>query len=182
VEVKVGDAGRLAAMRPKKLKTDRRDAAHLLEVYLRGAFPEVAVPGPEQRELRHLLPHRHRLVRMRARLKNGLHWLAMNHGLNRKRGLFSERGRRELGQLRLDRWEQAGREDLMLLHDQLEVRIAELDQEVRRAAEADATAVRLMLHPGGRPGDSAGLGADHGGLSAFPHQRPRHQLPGPGAA
>ena len=151
VPVKMGDAGRLAAMRPKKLKTDRRDAGHLLDMYLHGAFPEVAMPSPEQRELRHLLLHRDRLVRTRTRMKNGLHWLAMNHGLNRKRSLFTGKGRRELAQLQLDRWGQAGREDLMLLHDQLEVRIGELDQEVERAARADATARRLMTHPGVGP-------------------------------
>ena len=146
--VKVGDAARLAAMRPKKLKTDRRDAAHLLDMFLQGAFPEIVVPTAAQRELRHLLLHRDRLVRVRTRLKNGLHWMAMNHGLNRKRSLFTGRGRRELAQLRLDRWEQAGREDLLRLHDQLEVRIGELDQEVERAARADARAVQLMRHPG----------------------------------
>ncbi|HXR97926.1 MAG TPA: IS110 family transposase [Terriglobales bacterium] len=148
LRVKMGCAGRLAAMRPKKVKTDRRDAAHLVDMYLQGAFPEIAMPTAAQRELRHLLLHRDRLVRMRTRLKNGLHWLAMNHGLNRKSGLFTTKGRRELAQLRLDRWERVGREDMVLLHDQLEVRIAELDQEVRRAAEADAAAARLMLYPG----------------------------------
>jgi transposase len=148
VQVKVGDAGRLAAMRPKKVKTDRRDAAHLVDMYLQGAFPEVAMATPAQRELRHLLLHRDRLVRMRTRVRNGLHWLAMNHGLNRKSSLFSGRGRRELAGLRLDRWEQAGREDLILLHDQLEVRITELDEEVRQAAGADPIAARLMGHPG----------------------------------
>jgi transposase len=148
VRVKMGDAGELAAMRRKKLKTDRRDAAHILDSYLKGAFPEIRLPTPEQLELRHLLLHRHRLVRVRTRLKNNLHWLAMNHGVNRKGSLFSSKGRRELAELQLDRWEQAGREDLLLLHDQLDLRIKALDIEVDQAARADAGSARLMQHPG----------------------------------
>jgi transposase len=35
-------------------------------------FPQIWVPGPENRDLRQLLWHRHRLVQMRKRIMNQL--------------------------------------------------------------------------------------------------------------
>jgi transposase len=35
-------------------------------------FPQIWVPGPENRDLRQLLWHRHRLVQMRTRIMNQL--------------------------------------------------------------------------------------------------------------
>ena len=44
-------------------------------------FPQVWVPSPENRDLRQLLWHRHRLVQMRTRMMNQLQALAMNEGV-----------------------------------------------------------------------------------------------------
>src|SRR5206468_10351751 len=49
-------------------------------------------PGPENRDLRQLLWHRHRLVQMRTRIMNQLQALAMNEGYRWKKKLFSEQG------------------------------------------------------------------------------------------
>ena len=43
----------------------------------------------EQRDLRQLLIHRHKLVEIRTRVKNGLQHLAMNRGMQKKRRLWS---------------------------------------------------------------------------------------------
>jgi isochorismate hydrolase len=43
-------------------------------------FPQIWVPSPENRDLRQLLWHRHRLVQMRTRIMNQLQALAMNGG------------------------------------------------------------------------------------------------------
>jgi hypothetical protein len=44
----------------------------------------LGVPSPENRDLRQLLWHRHRLVQMRTRIMNQLQALAMNEGRRRK--------------------------------------------------------------------------------------------------
>jgi hypothetical protein len=44
----------------------------------------------ENRDLRQLLWHRHRLVQMRTRIMNQLQALAMNEGYRRKKKLLSE--------------------------------------------------------------------------------------------
>ena len=62
----------------KKQKFDREDARLLRRLMLENNFPQIWVPGPENRDLRQLLWHRHRLVQMRTRIMNQLQALAMN--------------------------------------------------------------------------------------------------------
>src|SRR5258706_15835733 len=92
-EVWMGDPAEIKAKRVKKRKTDREDARLLLRLMLENNFPQVWVPGPENRDLRQLLWHRHRLVQMRTRIMNQLQALAMNEGYRWKKELFSEQGR-----------------------------------------------------------------------------------------
>jgi len=65
-ELWMGDAARIRAAEVRKQKTDARDAALLLELLLSGRFPRLWRPTTEQRDLRHLLWHRQKLVWMRT--------------------------------------------------------------------------------------------------------------------
>ena len=65
-EVWIGDAAEIKTRRAKKKKTDREDARLLLKLLLEDRFPRIWVPSPENRDLRQLLWHRHRLVQMLA--------------------------------------------------------------------------------------------------------------------
>ena len=67
-EVWIGDAAEIKKMRVRKQKTDRFDAQLLLKLLLENRFPRIWIPNPENRDLRQLLWHRHRLVQMRTRL------------------------------------------------------------------------------------------------------------------
>ena len=80
----------------RKQKTDREDARLLLRLLRENNFPRIWVPSPENRDLRQLLWHRHRLVQMRTRIMNQLQALAMNEGQRRKKKLWSEAGRAQL--------------------------------------------------------------------------------------
>ena len=53
-------------------RTDREDARLMLKLLLENRFPRIWVPSPENRELRQLLWHRHRLVQMRTPIMNQL--------------------------------------------------------------------------------------------------------------
>jgi len=57
----------------------------------------------------------------------------------------------ELERLPLDRWASRRRRELPELYDRLNQPIAELDQAVRQEAYGNASAVRLMTHPGVGP-------------------------------
>ena len=67
-------------------------------------FPQIWVPSPENRDLRQLLWHRHRLVQMRTRVKNQLQAVALNEGIRQKKGLWSNLGRVQLESLSLAPW------------------------------------------------------------------------------
>ena len=85
-ELWIGDPSQIKAKRVRKQKTDRLDAELLLQLLLEDRFPRVWVPSAENRDLRQLLWHRHRLVQMRTRIMNQLPALAMNEGRARVNG------------------------------------------------------------------------------------------------
>ena len=64
-DLRLGDAARIRSSEVGKQKTDRRDAALLLQWLLENRLPQVWVPSLEQRERRQLLTHRHKLVGLR---------------------------------------------------------------------------------------------------------------------
>ena len=150
-ELRLGNAARIRAMEVRKQKTDRRDAALLLQLLQEGRFPQVWVPTLEQRDTRQLLLHRHKLVGMRRQVKNELQHLALNQGVQQKRKLWSESGRKQLQALPLEGWTAQRRQDELELLDDLDRRIAELDSAVQQAAEKDAVARLLQTHPGVGP-------------------------------
>jgi transposase len=147
-ELWIGDSAKIRASAVRKQKTDERDALLILDLLLAKRFPRIWVPTPAERDLRQLLWHRHKLVRLRTMLGNQIHFLAMSQGLCRKRKLFTKKGRVELTGLALGPWASRRREELLKLLDQLESPIAELDRAVLEEAQRREDAVRLMTHPG----------------------------------
>ena len=99
--VLVGDAAKIRAMVVRKTKTDRRDALHILDLLRHDRFPAIWIPDPTTRELRALLIHRLRLVRIQTMLKNGVHALALNQGLARGSKLLRRAGLAQLQALPL---------------------------------------------------------------------------------
>jgi hypothetical protein len=69
----IGDPAEIKAKRVKKQKFDREDARLLLRLLRENNFPQIWVADAENRDLRQLLWHRHRLVQMRTRILNQLH-------------------------------------------------------------------------------------------------------------
>ena len=147
-ELWIGDAAQIKAMRVRKQKTDRQDAQLLLKLMLEDRFPRVWIPSMENRDLRQLIWHRHRLVQMRTRIMNQLQAIAMNEGVRRRAGLWSKRGRAQLETLPLAPWALRRRQDLLKLQDQLRTSISELTAAIRQEAEKRPEVLRLMTHPG----------------------------------
>ena len=150
-ELWVGDPAEIRARAVRRQKTDTRDAEHLLDLLLTKRFPRVWVPTPEERDLRQLLKHRDKLVKMRTSVQNQLHFLAMSQGVCRKRRLWSERGRAELEGLELGVWACQRRQELLELLDRLNPRIEALDRAVKAEAARRPEACRLMQQPGVGP-------------------------------
>ncbi len=150
-ELWIGDAAEVRTKRVRKQKTDRQDAQLILKLMLKDDFPQIWVPSWENRDLRQLLWHRHRMVQARTRMINQLQAIALNEGLRCKQRLWGERGRQQLESFRLAPWASRRRHDLLELLDRLNPTITELTRAIEREVEKYPEARRLMTHPGVGP-------------------------------
>src|SRR2546429_812012 len=150
-ELWIGDAAEIRTKRVRKQKTDRQDAQLILRLLMEDRFPRIWVPSWENRDLRQLLRHRHRMVQARTRIMNQLQAVALNEGLRCKKRLWREAGREQLESFRLAPWASRGRRDLLGLLDRLTPTIAELTQAIQQEVEKCPEALRLMTYPGVGP-------------------------------
>ena len=147
-ELWMGDAAEISARRVRKQKTDRQDAQLILQLLLEDRFPRVWVPSWENRDLRQLLWHRHRMVQARVRVMNQLQAVALNEGLRCKKRLWRDAGREQLESFRLAPWASRRRCDLLELLDRLTPTITELTEAIEQEVEKCPEAQRLQTHPG----------------------------------
>lgn len=146
--VLVGDAFAIRQFAKRRQKNDRRDADLLLDLLLRGDFPAVHVPAPASRDVLGLLRYRHRLVRLRTMLRNGLQAVALNHQLRLGPRLWTRRGQQQLAALPLAGAEQTQRTHSLGLLTTLAEQIAAVEQELQHRADGDVRIRRLRTHPG----------------------------------
>jgi transposase len=150
IELWIGDAAAIQAKRVRKQKTDRQDAQLILKLMLKDDFPRIWIPSWENRDLRQLLWHRHRMVQARTRIMNQLQAVALNEGLRCKKRLWRSQ-RQRLESFRLAPWANRRRRELLELLDRLDPTIAELSQAVEQEVEKCPEAQRLATHPGVGP-------------------------------
>jgi len=167
-EVWIGDAAKIRASEVRQQKHDRRDAALILKLLVEGRFPRIWTPSGEEKDLRQLLIHRHKLVRIRVQVKNELQHLAMNQGVTRAGKLWSKTGEKVLHELPLKPWASRRREDLFKIREMLNGQIALLDQAVVEVAQKNEKAKLLMTQPGVGPITSMAFVLTMGDVSRFP--------------
>jgi transposase len=167
-EVWIGDAAKIRACEVRQQKHDRRDAALILQLLLEGRFPRIWTPSGEEKDLRQLLIHRHKLVRVRAQVKTELQHLAMNQGITKKGKLWSKAGEKVLHELPLKPWASRRREDLFKVREMLNGQIDRLDQAVVEVAQKNEKARLLMTQPGVGPITSMAFVLTMGDVSRFP--------------
>jgi transposase len=122
-ELWVGESAQIRASYVRRQKTDKRDAAHILQLLIDKRFPRIWVPSHLERDQRQLLLHRHHLVQMRTRVKTELQHLALNQEMQQKRSLWSVRGRADLEKLPLEGWTARRRADLLKVLQTLEAQV-----------------------------------------------------------
>ncbi len=167
-EVWIGDAAKIRACEVRQQKHDRRDAALILQLLREGRFPRIWTPSGEEKDLRQLLIHRHKLVRVRAQVKTELQHLAMNQGITKKGKLWSQAGEKVLRELALKPWAGRRREDLLKIREMLHGQIERLDQAVMEVAQKNEKARLLMTQPGVGPITSMAFVLTMGDVSRFP--------------
>jgi hypothetical protein len=177
-ELWVGDAAQIRASYVRQQKTDKRDAAHIMKLLVEGRFPRIWMPSSEVRDLRQLLLHRHKLVIIRAGVKNELQHLCLNKGVQRKHKLWTAAGQQMLRELPLQPWASRRRDDLLKLMAMLDQQIVPLDMAVKAEAQGDKMALLLQTQTRRRPDHRLGLCADHGRCQPLCARQAGGQLPG----
>jgi transposase len=136
--VEVANAGKIALIAQTRVKTDKHDVMKLAKLSAAGLIPEVWVPPTPVRELRMLLSHRRRLVKVSTLVKNRMQSLLHRHHLAAPEGeTFSQAHREWWTNLAVSLTER-----LHLKHDlatlaQVEQQLAEVDAELNRLSTAD---------------------------------------------
>jgi transposase len=179
-ELWIGDAAEIRTKRVRKQKTDRQDAQLILKLMLEDRFPRIWVPSWENRDLRQLLWHRHRMVQARTRIMNQLQAVALNEGLRYKKRLWREAGREQLELLRLAPWASRRRHDLLELLDRLNPTIAQLTTAVEEEVEMSRGTTTDDASWGRSP-DGTGLRADHRKNGSVSRWQAGRELSGTGA-
>jgi len=156
-QLRLGDAAKIRTKETRKQKHDRRDAELIARLLREGSFPD--------------LMHRHKLVRMRAQVKNQLQHIAMNQGQQKKQQLWTKAGRELLEKLPLEPWTARRRNDLLRWLDLLNRDCESLEMAVEQAAEARADERLLMTHPGVGPVISLGFVLTIGAIERFARSR-----------
>src|SRR5208283_1757679 len=170
-ELWIGDAAQIRASMVRQQKTDARDAAHILQLWVEERFPRIWRPTMAERDRRPLVWHRQKLVWMRNAVGNQLHALAMGEGVCRKKQLWTKKGRAELQGLRLDDWASYRRQALLPRIDQLDDSLGKLDRAVTEPAQQNQAAVLLPTHPGVGPVTSLAFVLTLGPVERFPRSR-----------
>jgi transposase len=170
-EIWLGDASEIRRCARRRQKNDRRDAALILDLLVRGEFPRIHRQAPLSREILRMLRYRHRLVKIRTISKNCLHALALQSGLSLKSQLFTQTGMQQLASLAMSPVMQCQREQWLQLLPILEQRISACEKWLSEQAAADPRVRRLRTHPG--LGLLTSLAVVHtlDPVSRFPNQR-----------
>jgi transposase len=151
IECRVGHPVAIRKAEVRRQKHDRRDAALLLRLLAEDRVPTIWMPSTELRDLRALLLHRHQWVRMRTRVQNALHAIAMAHGVRRGHTLWNREGQALLASLPLPPHMADRRSELQALYQHFEAHIDRLDEQVKHVADERPRSTLLMTHPGVGP-------------------------------
>jgi transposase len=143
----------------------------LLDLLKHDRFPSVWIPDPDMRDLRALVAHRVRLVRMRTMVKNSLQAIALNQRLALRSTLWTLRGLAQLRALALRPHTTRRRDDSLELLAWLTTRIDHLDDQIAAAVEADPRARLLLTHPGVGPLTALTTVLVRGPLARFPDSK-----------
>jgi transposase len=121
-------------IKQSRSKTDKRDSYNLALYLSKGLLPEARMKEKEQSELSSLAQTRDKLVKSRTQLKNKLHALLVQHGLESKREAYSsERGLQRV--LEVEAFGEITRLEVEVIVAQirsLNAGIRRLDEEIKR--------------------------------------------------
>lgn len=142
--VEVANAGKIALIANTRVKTDKHDVMKLARLCAASLIPQVWVPPQPVRELRMLMSHRRRLVKVSTLVKNRMQSLLHRHHIVPPEGeAFSQAHREWWAKLEVSTTERLHvKHDLATLQ-QVEAQLAEVEAELNRLSTAKPWASQM---------------------------------------
>jgi transposase len=147
-EVWLGDASEIRRRANWRQKNDRRDAQLILDLMVRGEFPQLYRPCQQSREVMRMLRYRQKLIKIRTMGKNSVQALALQSGLARGAHLFNQEGRQQLKTAAMSPVMHHQREQWFELLEPLNEKLRETRLWLQQQARGDERISRLRTHPG----------------------------------
>lgn len=147
-EIWIGHATYIRQYAKRRQKNDRRDADLILELLLSGDFPRIHRYSLVTRQVLQQLRYRQRLVKMRTMVVNMLLFMASSRGHTFRTQLQSKRGQARLAQLPLPQPLAQQRDELLRLLQELDNKVATVEQWLEQQTAQDVAVQRLRTHPG----------------------------------
>jgi transposase len=142
---------RCKAIASARLKNDKVDARTLAQLLRTDLLPEAWIAPPEIRDLRALLRHRARLVRLSTSLKTRIHAVIADRGARVEDNLWTHAGRDRLATLDLAPTQRAIVQDCLALIDAIDLPLRRLRAEIRPLAKPDPRGRGPAATPRDRP-------------------------------
>jgi transposase len=162
---------RCRAIASARLKNDKVDAATLAQLLRADLLPEAWIAPLPVRQQRALLRHRFHLVRLRTLLRNRIHAVLAEHGLERAGACFTASGRAWLEGLDLPDASRTVIDQLLALLDALKEPIDALDAQLAAQARGDPHVTALTELPGVGILTALVIVTEVGDISRFPSAR-----------
>ena len=147
----MGHAAEIRRRANWRQKNDRRDAELILEIMLRGDFPQIQRHSRESVEILRMLRYRGRLIKIRTMISNNLKAIAISSGLTEKTRMLSRTSQGRLKAARLTEAHKHQSEDLMMLLGPLNETITKADRWLKQKTLIDERVKLVMTHPGVGP-------------------------------
>src|SRR5260370_4076629 len=147
-EIWSGHATAIRLFARRRQKNDRRDAALILDLLVRGDFPRIHRYSAESRTVLQQLRYRQRLVKMRTMLLNSLVFMAASRGVVLRSQLKTKRGLERLRQISLPPALREQRHEPCQLLLDLKPTIDKVERELAAKAETDIRVRRVRSQYG----------------------------------
>lgn len=171
IDVKLVHAAKAKAIAEERIKTDKMSAGVLADLLRVNMLPQAYIAPRPVRQARAILRYRQSLIGLRTSLKNRIHAVINQQGIQQSfSDLFTKTGRQFIDQLELGEPYQSVAQNYLSIIDGLNLRINAVEAQLRQQLKSDKLARLLTTIPGVGVIISHLILAEIGDISRFSNQ------------
>jgi transposase len=170
LSTKLSHTAKTKAIAQERIKTDKISASVLADLLRVDMLPQAYIPTKPIRDARYLMRYRQNLIYLRTSVKNRVHSIIDNAGIQQGfSDLFGSQGRNFLAQLNLKQPYKSIIENYLSVIDDLTSRINKVDNQLRQKLRKDKQAKLLTTIPGIGVITAHVILAETGDINRFPN-------------